>query len=280
MLPKTWPEKRAEYAFFMGWAYSVVSIVISALVFPRDPSLVAVAFTSIMLLPELRKIFRLKGESLREERKFSFRKLFYQNRDFVKAYLFLSLGIFLVYSTAAIVLPSFQVNRLFETQLAVRGVHGSAVEFSITLFWSIFLNNFLVLLACFMISLLTEDGGIFMITWNLSVWGTIFGVLARNASVAMGSNPVFLFVVIILMVGPHGFLELLSYVLGSISGGMITKGFRKEGFGSGKFRTFLYYNIALFLIAVNILICAGLLETFVLGNYGLYREIIAMGYPG
>ncbi len=278
VLPQTWLEQRAEYAFFLGWTYSIISIVIAALIFPRDPSLVAIAFTSIMLLPELRKIFELKEEVMSEERGFSFQKLFHQNKDFVKVYLFLSLGIFLVYSTAAIVLPSFQVNRLFQTQLAVRGIYGGAIFFSSEIFWSIFLNNWWVLLACFLISLFTGDGGIFMITWNLSVWGTIFGVLARNASVVMGPNPFLLLLIIIMIVGPHGFLEILAYILGAISGGVILKGLKKEGIGSRKFRVLLHYNVVLFAVAVGILTLGALLETFVLGNSGLYREIIAMSY--
>ncbi len=291
ILPEKWLNKRAEYAFCLGWSYSIISIIIAALVFPKDPSLVAIAFTSILLLPELRKLFELKEGELAVEKRFSVRRLYRQNKNFLKIYFFLSLGIFLVYSTAAIVLPSFQVNSLFETQLAVRGISGgaagtsgsavgtaNAADFPILLFWSIFANNWLVLLACFLISLFTEEGGIFMITWNLSVWGTIFGVTARNAAFAMGSNPLFLFMVIMAIVAPHAILEIFSYILGSISGGMITKGFRKEGFGSKKFRTLLYYNIFLLFIAINVLIAAGLIEAFVLSNSGLYREIIAMSY--
>jgi len=279
ILPEKWLEKRAEYAFFLGWTYSIISIIIAAMVFPRDPSLVAIAFTSILLLPELRKIFELKSEELGEEKRFSIRKLFSLNKDFVKIYLFLSLGIFLVYSTAAIVLPSFQVNRLFQTQLGVRGIYGETIAFSSDVFISILVNNWWVLLACFLISLLTGDGGIFMITWNLSVWGTIFGVLARDAGFTMGTNPILLFLLIILIVGPHGFLEILSYILGAISGGMILKGLRKEGFGSANFRRLTYYIMILFLIAVVVLVLGGLVETFVLDNSGLYREIIAMSYP-
>jgi uncharacterized membrane protein SpoIIM required for sporulation len=278
LLPERWLEKKAELAFFLGWGYSVISIIIAKLVFPKDPSLVAIAFTSILLLPSMRKIFEIKKESIEEEKRFSFRKLFLRNKDFVKIYLFLSLGIFLVYSTAAIVLPSFQVNSLFETQLAVRGIHGEAINFSITVFWSIFANNFLVLLACFLISLFTGDGGIFMITWNLSVWGTIFGVLARNAAFVSGTPSLYFFFLIMLIVLPHVFLELLAYILGSISGGVISKGMKIEGFRSRKFETIMLFNIALFLVAISVLILGGLIETWILGNAGIYREIIAMSY--
>ncbi|MCD6590848.1 MAG: stage II sporulation protein M [Candidatus Aenigmarchaeota archaeon] len=278
IFPHEWLERKAEVAFFLGWGYSIVSIIMASFIFPADPSLPAIAFTSLLVLPSLSRLFELKKEMLEEENVFSFRKLFLRNKEFVKVYLFLSLGIFLVYSTAAIILPAFQVNRLFETQLGIRGVHGRAINFSILIFWSIFTNNLLVLIVCFLMSLFTGDGGIFMITWNLSVWGTIFGVTARNAAAASGYNPIILFIIIMAVVLPHATLELLSYILASISGGVISKGLKVEGFKSSKFKTLMYYNIALLMIAINILILGGLIETFVLGNIHIYREIIALSY--
>lgn len=277
ILSEKWLEKRAELAFFLGYGYSIIGIIIASLIFQKDPSLPAIAFTSILLLPSLRRIFTLKGEVMEGEKGFSFSGMFRNNKDFIKIYIFLSLGIFLVYSTAAIVLPSFQVNKLFETQLGIRGVGGGAY-FSTPLLWSILLNNWWVLLACFLISLLTGDGGIFMITWNLSVWGTIFGVTARNAAFVAGAPPFYFFLLIILIATPHAFLEILSYILGSISGGVISKGLRIEGFKSKKFKILFFHSLGLFIFAVIVLFLGGLVETWVLGNVGLYREIIAMSY--
>jgi uncharacterized membrane protein SpoIIM required for sporulation len=208
------------------------------------------------------------------------KKLFTKNKDLIKIYIFLSLGIFLVYSTAAIILPSFQVNKLFETQLAVRGVSGGAFSggafFPYQLFQFLIWNNWWVLIACFLMSLLTGDGGIFMITWNLSVWGTIFGVTARGAAVVAEANPFLFFLIILLIVGPHGFLEIFAYILGSISGGMISRGLRFEGFQSRKFQTLLYYSLALFVIAVLFMFLGAFVEAWVLGNVELYEKIIEM----
>lgn len=280
LLPESWLEKRGEYAFLLGWTYSIISIVIAALIFPRDPSLVAIAFTSILLFPELKKLFALKEAAISGEKRFSLKSAFRINKDFVKIYLFLSLGIFLVYSTAAIILPSFQVNSLFEAQLATKGIYGSAVAFPAKTLISILLNNWLVLLACFLLSLFTGDGGIFMITWNLSVWGTIFGVTARNVALVSGTNPLLLLLLTVMLMGPHGFLEILSYIFGAVSGGLILKGLRKEGFDSPKFRKLVHYSFFLLFAAIGILIAAAVVETFVLSNAGLYREIIAISYPG
>ncbi len=275
LFPHEWLESKAEMAFFLGWGYSIVAIFIASLIFPRDPSLVAIGLTTIMLLPSMRKIITLKKTSIEEERKFSLKKLFTKNKDLMKIYIFMSLGIFLVYSTAAIILPAFQVNMLFETQLAVRGVSGGAY-FPYQLFQFLLWNNWWVLVACSLMSLLTGDGGIFMITWNLSVWGTIFGVTARGAAVVAEANPILFFFIILLIVGPHGFLEIFSYILGSISGGMISRSFRLEGFKSRKFRTLLYYSLALFVIAVIFMFLGAFVEAWVLGNVELYEKIIEM----
>ncbi|MEM7819751.1 MAG: stage II sporulation protein M [Candidatus Aenigmatarchaeota archaeon] len=136
---------------------------------------------------------------------------------------------------------------------------------------SIFSNNWWVLLACFLISIITGDGGIFLITWNASVWGTIFGVTARNAALVTYISPIIYIFVILLIVLPHVFLESLSYILGAISGGVISKSLRTKTKG---FRTILIYNIILFTLAVNVLILGGIVETYVLGNVKLYHEII------
>jgi hypothetical protein len=66
LFPHEWLESKAEMAFFLGWGYSIIAIVIASLVFPRDPSLVAIGLTTIMLLPSMRKIITLKRISIEE----------------------------------------------------------------------------------------------------------------------------------------------------------------------------------------------------------------------
>ncbi|MAG38946.1 hypothetical protein CMO90_02550, partial [Candidatus Woesearchaeota archaeon] len=165
LFPEDWLEKKAGYAFLLGVGYSIIAIIIAGILFPSDPALVAVAITSLLILPELYKLFSIEERREDKEKKFSFKELLKNNKDFVKIYLYIALGIFLVYAISALILPSFQVNQLFREQLEMRGVSGGAV-FSTPLFLDILINNWWVLLACFVMSLLTGDGAIFLITWN------------------------------------------------------------------------------------------------------------------
>src|SRR3990167_3257495 len=167
IFPEDWLESKARYAFVLGVIYSVVSILLSSILFPGDPALVAVAFTSLLLLPELYKIFSIEERQESIEQKVSLRALWRDDIEVVRIYVFLFLGILLVYSVGTILLPEFQAKNLFREQLEIRfgqGFSGSATGgiFSGALFYDLLSNNFLVLMACFIMALLTGDGAIFL----------------------------------------------------------------------------------------------------------------------
>src|SRR3989344_501176 len=281
IFPEDWLEQKGIYAFLLGLGYSIVGIVIASILFPGDPALVAVALTSMLLLPELYKIFSIEERQESIEQKVSLRALWRDDIEVGRIYVFLFLGILLVYSVGTILLPEFQANNLFREQLEIRfgqGFSGSATGgiFSGALFYDLLSNNFLVLMACFIIALLTGDGAIFLITWNASVWGTIFGLTAKNAALFSGKQALVLFGIIMLVVFPHMILEAISYFLGAISGGVISKDVLLEEFASNRFFEVFGLNLYLLLFALLFLVLGALVETFVLENVSIYQEIIQM----
>ena len=284
LFPEKWLEEKGLYAFLLGTGYSIIGILFASILFPSDPALVSVAFISLLILPELYKLFSIEERIEDKEKKFTIKKLFKDNKDFIKTYLLLFLGILLIYSLATMFLPAFQANNLFREQLEMRGASGEAISiggfamFETGLFWDIFKNNFMVLFFIFLLSFLTGDGAIFLITWNASVWGTIFGVTARNAAVFEGISPLYYFGIIMLVVLPHLILEALAYIMGAISGGVISKDVLLEKFDSKRFKEVFTYNFWLFVIAVLVLILGGIVETFVLDNVTIYADIIQKSY--
>ncbi len=285
IFPVDWLEKKGRYAFILGIVYSIIGILISSVLFPGDPALVAVAFTSLLLLPELYKIFSIEERQERMEQKAGIRALWRDDRDVIKIYIFLFLGILLVYSVGTMTMPEMQTNSLFREQLEIRfgqGFTGQAMGgiFSSGLFWALLSNNFLVLLACFIMGLLTGDGAIFLITWNASVWGTIFGVTAKGAGLFAGKHPFLFFGIIMLVVFPHMMIEAISYFLAAISGSVISKDVILERFASEKFMEVFGFNMYLLLFALIFLVVGALVETFVLQHVGIYQEIIRMSFMG
>lgn len=278
IFPEDWLERKGRYAFVLGIVYSLVGVLISSILFPGDPALVAVAITSLLLLPELYKIFSIEERQESMEQHVNMRSLWRDDIDIIKIYIFLFLGILIVYSIGTILLPSFTTNNLFREQLEIRlgqGFAGNAFAAG-GLFMDLLSNNFLVLIACFIMALLTGDGAIFLITWNASVWGTIFGFTAKNAAAFSGQNPFAVFGLIMLIVFPHMMIEAISYFLAAISGSIISKDVLLEKFASHRFFEVFGFNLYLLLFALLFLVVGAGVETWVLTHVGAYQEIIRM----
>jgi hypothetical protein len=288
IFPEDWLERKGRYAFLLGIIYSVIGILIASILFPGDPALVAVAFTSLLLLPELYKIFSIEERQESIEQSVSIRNLWKDDIQVVRIYIFLFLGIMLVYSLGTIVMPELQANTLFREQLEIRfgqGFAGQATAgagglFSTDLFLGLLSNNFLVLMACFIMALLTGDGAIFLITWNASVWGTIFGLTAKYAGQFSGRHPIIVFGIIMGIVFWHMMIEAISYILAAISGSVISKDVILEKFASDRFFEVFGFNLYLLLFALVFLVLGALVETFVLQHSGTYQEIIRMSFQG
>ena len=295
IFPEDWLEQKTKYAFLLGAGYSILGILIAKILFPKDSGLVSVAFISLLLLPELYKIFSIEERQEMMETQFSFKELFRDDWDVVKIYIFLFLGVLLVFTVGTLVLPPSETNRLFEQQLEIRGNPGHtgqlayegvfADEFTFTgnLFWNLLKNNFRVLLACFLIALLTGDGAIFIITWNASVWGTIFGITARHASeyaqmypaqAVLSYSAPLMILIIFLIVFWHMIIEAIADFCAAISGSIISKDVLLEKFESDRFKMVFKFNLYLFLIALVFLVLGALVETIVLDNVAIYGTII------
>ena len=131
---------------------------------------------------------------------------------------------------------------------------------------------------CFAVSLAIGNGSIFLITWNASVWGTIFGNIAKTGALAVGKNPFIYLVLILISVLPHVILEIGSYIFATISGSEISESILKEKFGSEAFGNILAINAIILLFAIVILLLGAAVETFVLNNFETYRVIIQQAF--
>jgi uncharacterized membrane protein SpoIIM required for sporulation len=277
VVPERWLERKAYYAFFLGAAYSIIGILLSKILFSADPALPAVAFTSLLLLPELYTIFSIEERQQSRERTVSLARFWKDNGDLFRVMLFLFLGILLVYSFAAMFLPAFAVNSLFREQMALRGDFAAAgFAAQQAPFFDILLNNFLVLIAVFIVALLAGDGALFLIVWNASVWGTIFGVTARNAGYVSSGEPLFVFFHILLIVLPHVLLEAAAYILAAMAGSLLSKAALREKVNGKRFVQVLHENAFILFLALCALVVGAYVESLVLTNSDSYSRIVQL----
>lgn len=255
-----WLEKRPLYAFVLGVIYASIGIISARIIFPNSSSIMSVAFTAILLIPSLNKL--LSDEENREirEKKLSLRLLLKDHADVFEIYFFMFMGVFMIFASIALLMPEAYTFQAFSSQLQVAGYTGKA--FGLDPFMvDIFLNNLLVLLVCFILSLVYGAGAVLFLVWNASVWGIVFGIAFKTPET---------FFIGIIPILPHLIGETTAYLSAAIVGGVISKAVLREKFFSEKFNH-IVTDAGIFLaIAVVLIFGAALIETKV----HTYNEII------
>lgn len=270
---ETFLKSNPRFAFLMGFAFAIMGIFSARIIFGSNPGLMSVAFTAILLIPALNNLLSINEQSESREESFSFRVLFNDHKDIFKIYTLAFFGIFVAYLIFAIFWSqSFSIFYL-EPQLEVACIPASACQASLTgqafnsyafsTFISILGNNFIVLIACLFLSFFYGAGSILFITWNASVWGSVFGYRIRNSVEHTSSSWFPAFYTTILPVLPHMLTEAVSYFSAAIVGGVVSKAFLAEKFGSPGFRRVMDDAFIFFLLAVALVIFAAFLEVYI-----------------
>ncbi|MDD5177960.1 MAG: stage II sporulation protein M [Candidatus Nanoarchaeia archaeon] len=212
-------EIKKRWLFLISVAYSAIGLALSRLLFGANSGLVAIVFISLLFLPIMKKIFEKENKT----RNNCCLRFYFLTKNIIWSYFVIFLGVFLVFTVYSFVLPQigFDTSSILKEQLFVDpALRGSAFDFS--LMGSIFMNNFWVLLACFVLSLFFVEGGIFFIIWNASAWGTLFGYRALTAALYSGESAWLYLLLIFLITLPHFFFEGLAYVFAAVSGAKIS----------------------------------------------------------
>ncbi len=263
------------YGFLLGIGYTILGLFISLMIFPNDPAVIAVGIIALFLIPSLSQL--TDSAEITQPKIPTFKHFLKEVFPHTKVYVYIFFGIFFTFAFFAMVLPSLAAGHLFKIQLDI--VTGKAMTFSTYLWWDLFSWNMQVLGLCFLLSLIAGNGAILFIAWNASVWGTIFGNLAKTAAVVSTANVFVIFLLVIISVFPHTFLEGLSYMISTIAGTTLSDGIVKEKLMSNNMKIILRYNLALLLIAIGVLAVGMIVETYVLGNFSTYRTIINIAFP-
>ncbi len=251
LFPEDWLERRLRYAFLLAVIYSVVAIALARLLFAANSGIVSVVFVSLLLMPSLRQLLlREERKELREQR-FTLRHLWEDNRKAFAVYIVIFLGIYLTFACFSFLFSLFPglggrglgATTLFGEQLAGEMLRGQASASEV--FLSIATNNWWVLFACFLLSLLAGDASIFFISWNASTWGTIFGFRAVQAA-QQAYDPLTNLLIILLITFPHVFLEGSAYILAAIAGGVLSDDIISRRPAIENFLTFFFGSILVF----------------------------------
>ena len=269
------------YAFFAGFFAALLGIATAIILFPENTGIVSVFFVSLALFPFWGRILRLgmvlegtertvvKGENIHItelkvrniKSKLNILNLIRTHHNVFQAYIFSFLGIFLVYLLLEMLVPVEMAVSLFGEQTSIFGASASAGFGS---FMGILVNNFGVLLICFLIALVYRSG-VFIVAWNASVWGVIFGLTVRNSALMLGHEPLVLFFISIVIIIPHLIAEALAYIFAAVAGSVVYETISQRFGGKIRDRMFRIYisdALMILLIGIGILVAAAAVETF------------------
>jgi uncharacterized membrane protein SpoIIM required for sporulation len=187
-------------------------------------------------------------------------------------FVFLFLGLAISFTFWFIVLPTDLANNLFYIQLnTIRDINLSLSGNTIVahnFFLKILLNNVKVLAFTILFSFIYGAGAIFILAWNASVIGVAIGNSARNAiahyavhsavpGVVGYSSAISLSLARYLL---HGVPEILAYFVGCLAGGIISIAIIEKEYDTDKFKETLLHVSGLIILAIVILVIAGLIE--------------------
>ena len=254
--------ERKIYPFLLGILYSSVSIFVAMWLFPDNFIVFATALTSLLFLPLISRLLEIEKNIETRREKFGLKDFFKEHGDIFKIYLCMFLGIILSFSIFSVITPDAILNHLFENQaVLVSSLRPDPAALEFGDFFMIIGNNMKVLIVCYLASYFFGTGAIFIISWNASVWGTVFGSIIRNSAFSTAQNPLLFSVLLGIIILPYLIIEASAYFLAGISGGIVSRATMSESIHSRKFETIVKKSLIILWISLFLIFISALVES-------------------
>ncbi|MBT3465495.1 stage II sporulation protein M [archaeon] len=262
-------KKRPWEMFVAGFLYSIVGLTLSYLVFREVSGLLTVFLIVLATLPLL--YVTIKNEEEIDLKYTGEWKLLKEHSKVLVFLIFLFLGITAALTLAYVFLPAEMSSTIFTLQEKAIVNTNNNVQGNITqlgLLTRIFLNNIKVLFFCIIFAFLYGTGAIFILTWNASVVATAIGnffkiELAQGASlVGLPTISTYFGVasLSILRYMTHGILEMVSYFIAGLAGGIISIALIKHNLKEDRV---LVDALDMILLSIGFLVLAAIVEVYI-----------------
>jgi len=244
--------KNPPYAAILSAFFVFLGVISAYFFFSSAMSLVMVSFSSLLLLPYVTRI--LKTDKIKGSYRFS--GILKRYDKLIGFYIYLFFGMSLAYMFLYIILAPAINERAFSSQVSLIIPGPVGFYFNPDIFTQIIANNLTIVFVCVLLSLFYGTGSIFILNYNASVLGVMYGSAVRPLVWGAGSVPI-VFANMLAYV-PHTLLEVLAYLLAAISGGILSNALiMNSGSGDSKKIGLLLRDSIFFLILSVILILAG-----------------------
>lgn len=274
VVPQRW-EKHPFRMFFIGFAYSVVGLLLADFVFTDSKSIAAIFLTSMPLI-----VIMYKAIVFEEHRDFKGICELDRMRGHLPLFSFflhMFLGVVASYLLFSTVLPH-QYFQLFSYQRNLIGLvsdqaAAGAASSAYSDFAVIFKNNMIVLAFCILFSFLYGSGAVFILILNASILGVAIGDIITAAAGYLSRFEGGSHLTHYIAVAPTGFVflvhglpEMLGYFIGALAGGMISVSLVCGHFRSPSFRGVLKDAFILTSLSVFVIFVSAAIEVYLTPN--------------
>lgn len=240
-------EKKPQYAFALGILFSTIGMIMAVLIFKESPSFPAVFLTTMAAAPIAMRIIK-KNEDKKD--------LYERYKSVIEIYAYLFFGMAVSFAIWFAILPAGFASLLFKEQLLK--FTAGYFTFERAELFSIVLNNMGLMLFFFLLSLFYGTGSMFLLAWNASILGTMWGNTIRGAMLALSTGQA---VVNTLLAFPYLFPEVAAYFFAAVAGGILSINIANKA----KFDKVFGESILLLLTAAGLIVVSGVIETIILG---------------
>jgi len=238
--------KRLVLPFLLGILYASLSLFAAIFLFPDDIILFATALTSLLFLPTINRLLEIEKNIELKRNNFELRSFFKDHKDIFKIYLCIFLGIIITFVIFSFLSP-------------VEIFPSGPLMFSD--FFTIIGNNIKVLIVAYLASYFFGTGAIFIIAWNASIWGAVFGSFLRSAAFTSAHNPVLFFIILGISVLPYLIIEASAYFLAGISGGIVSRATISENIYSKNFEIIIKKSLFILWLSLSLVFVGAIIES-------------------
>lgn len=266
-------EKNPFRMFFYGALYSSAAVLLSLWIFKEHSSLVMIFFTVFACTPLMyNTIKEQEGKDKELDTESSILK---EHSKALMFFMMLFFGITVSLTFWYVLLPYDTSSLLFSIQKkTITEINGGVTAFAASgfdIFSRIFLNNVKVLVFCVLFAFIYGMGAIFILVWNASVIAAAMGEFfrARLSEIAgtlgfLGASHYFTAgLMSVMRYAPHGILEIISYFIAGLAGGIISVAVINHDLGTKNFEKIVFDAANLIMISFIILLAAAIVETWV-----------------
>lgn len=265
-------EKNPWDMLILSVIVTLVCIYISHVIFPEYAGIITPLLVTVAMTPVIFMVFKIEEGMERQQARHTSQRSFWDRHDeTITIFTMFFIGNFLAIFFVSLIAPESFLTSMFSQQIdAINAINpvtaqlihtsgsfvGSGSFLGSGLLQIILFNNLKVMFFAFLLSFLIGTGALFILSWNASVLAIYLAMFVREGVYHE-------FLLRSLGIAPHAPVEILSYFLAGIAGGILSVGVIREKINSPSFKLVFRDSLLMLLLAVIAVFLGAFLEVFI-----------------